>query len=120
MLRRMRAPNRATCASDRFRLVRPHIPTESPHQHTLRQHLLDAADGLAGALFVFYEAESYVAVAVVAEAYAGAYGYFGFVEEELGKLQGAQVTVGFGDLGPDKHGCRGRWHGPAGAVEAFD
>ena len=33
--------------------------------------MLDASQGLAGAFFVFYEAESYVAVAVVAKAYAG-------------------------------------------------
>jgi len=57
-----------------------------PPNLTFREHLLDASQGLAGALFVFDEAEYYVIVAVVAEAYAGAYGYFGFVQETLAEL----------------------------------
>src|SRR6185437_8788851 len=48
-----------------------------------RQHLLDAADGPSCAFFVFCQAEADVGVAVVAEAYAGADGHFGFVEEQL-------------------------------------
>jgi len=44
----------------------------------LGEHLFDPSDRLAGAPFVLDQAESYVAVAVVAEAYAGAYGYLGF------------------------------------------
>jgi len=47
------------------------------------EHLANASQGLAGALFVFYQAESYVAVAVFAEAYAGGNGHFGFGQEEL-------------------------------------
>src|ERR1700722_17497478 len=67
------------------------------------QHLLNAADGLSGALFVFYEAESYVAVAVVAEAYSRRHGYFGFGGEELGEFERTEVPIGFGDFGPDEH-----------------
>ena len=43
----------------------------------LGKHLLDPSDRLPCALFVLDERESYMAVAVVAEAYAGAYGYLG-------------------------------------------
>ena len=41
------------------------------HGYAFGQHLLDAAQRLAGALFVFDEGEADVAVAVVAEADAG-------------------------------------------------
>jgi hypothetical protein len=58
-----------------------------PHGHTLREHCLDAADGLPCALFVFDQAESYVSISVVAEANAGAYGYLRFIEEEFGELE---------------------------------
>ncbi len=51
------------------------------HHHALRQHMLDAAEGLPCALFVFDQRKSYVVVAVVAEADAGAYGYFGFIQQ---------------------------------------
>jgi hypothetical protein len=43
---------------------------------TFRQHLLDAAEGLAGAFFVFDEGEADVVVAVAAEADAGRDGGF--------------------------------------------
>lgn len=43
----------------------------------LGEHLPDPSQRLAGAFFVFNQRESYVPVAVVAEADAGAYGYFG-------------------------------------------
>ena len=54
-----------------------------PHRHILREHRLDSPNRLSRPLFVLDERESYVAVAVVAEAYAGGDGYFGFVEQEL-------------------------------------
>jgi hypothetical protein len=57
-----------------------HLVEELRRNGTLRQHLLDASYGLSGALFVFYEAESYMSVAVVAEAYSWGHGYFGFGE----------------------------------------
>ena len=78
--------------------VVPDTPTVTPFatrpvsgkNDTLREHLLDAADGLSCSLFVFYEAESYVAVAVVAEAYSGGDGYFGFCQQQLAELQRAK------------------------------
>ena len=76
----------------------PNQPAFSTHQHTLRQHRLDAADGLSCALFVFDEAESHMAVAVVAEAYAGDDGYLGFGQQQLRKLKRAEVLVGSGIL----------------------
>ncbi len=45
------------------------------------EHLLDAAEGLAGAFFVFDEGETDVGIAVVAEADARADGGVGFEEE---------------------------------------
>ena len=62
-----------------------------PNRSALREHLLDAAEGLAGALFVFDEGEADVVVAVVAEADAGADGGFGFDEQELRELERAEV-----------------------------
>jgi hypothetical protein len=53
----------------------------SSHQNGLGEHLLNPSDRLPGALFVLDQAESYVAVAVVAEAYAGAYGYLRFRQQ---------------------------------------
>ena len=79
----------------------------------LREHLLDSAEGLAGALFVFYQAESYVGVAVVAEAYSWGDGGLRISQDQLGELQGAEVAVLFGDLGPDEHGGLGQGYGPA-------
>ncbi len=75
---------------------------------------------LARALFVLDQRESHVAVAVVAEADAGAYGYLGFGQQELRKLQRAEVPVGLGDLRPDEHGGLGQRDVPAGLVESFD
>jgi len=49
-----------------------------PHQHRLREHRLDPAQGLAGSLFVFDQAESHMRVAVVAETDAGTDGYLRF------------------------------------------
>jgi hypothetical protein len=46
----------------------------------LGEHLLDAAEGLAGALLVFDERKADVAIAVVAEADAGRDGNFGFCQ----------------------------------------
>jgi hypothetical protein len=66
--------------------------------------LLDAAERLAGPFLVFNEAEAHVAIAVVAEAYAGAYSYFGFGQQALGELQRAEVAVLLGDLGPARCG----------------
>ena len=63
--------------------MRPITRSEASVPALFRQHLLDAAQGLAGALFVFDEGEADVAVAVVAEADAGAYGYFGFGQQQL-------------------------------------
>ncbi len=57
-----------------------HLVEELRRNGTLRQHLFYASYGLSGALFVFYEAESYMSVAVVAEAYSWGHGYFGFGE----------------------------------------
>ena len=48
------------------------------NRYGLIEHLLDAAEGLAGAFLIFDEGEADVAVAVVAEADAGADGDFGF------------------------------------------
>jgi hypothetical protein len=45
------------------------------------EHLFYAAEGLAGAFFVFDEGEADVAVAAFAEADAGADGGFGFEQE---------------------------------------
>ena len=56
---------------------------------TLGEHLLDAAEGLAGAFFVFDEGEADVLVAVLAEAYPRRHGHLGFVEQELRELERA-------------------------------
>jgi hypothetical protein len=63
--------------------VNPSVLVELCRDCALRQHGFDAADGLSCAFFVLYQAEADVGVAVVAEAYAGADGYFGFVEQQL-------------------------------------
>ena len=79
-----------------------------PHRHALRQHPPDAADGLSCALFVFDQTEPYMAVAVVAEAYArDLRGRSGFCQQELRELKRAEVLIGFGDFGPDEHRCLG-------------
>ena len=62
--------------------------------------MLDAAQGLAGAFFVFDQGEADVVVAVLAEADAGADGGFGFEQEFLGELDGAEGAVLLGDLWP--------------------
>src|ERR1700733_6311784 len=86
----------------------------------LGKHRLDASQCLAGAFFVFDEGEADVAVAIFAEADAGRYGNFGFVEQALGKLERLEISVLFRNLRPDEHGCLGHGYGPAELVEAFD
>jgi hypothetical protein len=59
----------------------------------LRKHRLDAAQGLAGALFILDERETHMRVAVVAEADAGRDGGLRFVQQELGKFERAELAV---------------------------
>src|ERR1019366_4703359 len=84
------------------------------------EHLLDAAEGLAGAFFVFDEGEADEGVAGVAEADAGADGGFGVDEELLGEVERAHGAELFGDFGPDEHGGLGHFDVPAELVEALD
>jgi len=77
------------------------------------EHLLDAAKGLPCALFVFDEGEAHVAVAVIAEAYAGTYCDLGFGEEFFGEVDRAEAAVLLGDFCPGEHGGLGEIDGPA-------
>ena len=82
--------------------------------------MADAAEGLAGAFFIFDEREADELVAVLAEADAGADGDLGVLEKVFGELERAEVAEGLGDAGPGEHGGAGGFGLPAEAIEPVD
>ena len=84
---------------------------------TKRQGVADAAEGLAGSLFVFDQGEADELVAVFAEADTGAYSNFGMLEQMFRELERAEMAKALGNAGPGEHGGARGFSLPAEAVE---
>src|SRR5690349_16205567 len=85
-----------------------------------REHLLNAARGLAEALLVFDQSDSDEAFAFLAEADTRGHRDMGFGQQALGKFHRAEVVEPLGDRRPGEH-RRPRFRDrPAGAAEALD
>ena len=76
----------------RFRCSRSH-GFDGSFLRGFREHLADAALRLPRPLFIFNQRKSHMPVAVVAEAYAGGDGGFGFGEQELRELKRIRLPV---------------------------
>src|SRR5262244_338270 len=91
--------------------------TRRGQQAVLAEHLLDAADRLAGAVLVLDQCEAHMRVAIVAEPDPGRYRDLGVGEKLLRELERTHLLVGFRDRRPDVHRGAGRIDHPARLVQ---
>ena len=85
-----------------------------------RKELLDRARGLPDAVLVFDQRKADKAFPILAEAHAWRNGHAGFLQQKLGKRQGANLLHAFGQRRPGEHRAGRRRDVPACAVQGFD
>ena len=86
----------------------------------LGEERLHPARRLADAMLVLDQGDAHIALALLAEADAGADRDSRLGEQTLGKFHRAHRPIGFGDRHPGEHARLRRRNVPAGAAEAID